>query len=80
MFLASWREIYWVAINENALGPTDRGAAYGVHTTLGPGLRECVYEAALAYELETVDSASRVGKPFPWSTRQFTSSHDFTRT
>ena len=27
-------------------------AAYRVHTTLGPGLLESIYEAALAYELE----------------------------
>ena len=28
-----------------------RGAIYKVHNTLGPGLLESVYEAALAYEL-----------------------------
>jgi GxxExxY protein len=26
-------------------------AAYRIHTTLGPGLRESVYETVLAYEL-----------------------------
>jgi GxxExxY protein len=28
-------------------------AAYRIHATLGPGLRESVYETVLAYELET---------------------------
>ena len=36
------RDLYWIGVN----------AAYRVHTTLGPGLLESVYEAALAYELE----------------------------
>src|ERR1700681_354229 len=52
-FLASWREIlYWIAVSENALAQLIVDAAYRVHTTLGPGLLESVYEAALAYELE----------------------------
>ena len=29
------------------------GCAYNVHTALGPGLLESVYEAALAYELQS---------------------------
>ena len=35
----------------NALARQIVDAAYRVHTTLGPGLLESVYEAALAYEL-----------------------------
>jgi GxxExxY protein len=67
-------------MSENAVARQIVDAAYRVHTTLGPGLLESVYEAALAYELESGDSASRASKPFPWSTRQFTSSQDFTLT
>ena len=37
---------------ENAVAQQVVDAAYRVHTTLGPGLLESVYEAALAYELE----------------------------
>lgn len=39
-------------MNENVLAQQIVDAAYRVHTTLGPGLLESVYEAALAYELE----------------------------
>ena len=41
-----------VAVIENAVAQQVVDAAYRVHTTLGPGLLESVYEAALAYELE----------------------------
>ncbi len=37
---------------ENEITYKIRGAAYKVHTALGPGLLESVYEAALKYELE----------------------------
>jgi len=36
----------------NAVAQQIVDAAYRVHTTLGPGLLESVYEAALAFELE----------------------------
>ncbi|HEX4372835.1 MAG TPA: GxxExxY protein [Puia sp.] len=38
-------------MNLNDLTYKIRGAIFKVHTTLGPGLFESVYEAALAYEL-----------------------------
>jgi len=46
------RDLYWVAMSENVLAQQIVDAAYRVHTVLGPGLLESVYEAALAYELE----------------------------
>ena len=39
-------------MSENAVASQIVDAAYRVHTTLGPGLLESVYQAALAYELE----------------------------
>jgi GxxExxY protein len=39
-------------MSENAIARQTVDAAYRVHTVLGPGLLESVYEAALAYELE----------------------------
>jgi GxxExxY protein len=38
-------------MNENSITGQIVDAAYKVHTTLGPGLLESVYEAALAWEL-----------------------------
>jgi len=40
-------------IIDNRLATQIVDAAYQVHTTLGPGLLESVYEAVLAYELES---------------------------
>ena len=39
-------------MTENELAKQIVDAAFRVHTTLGPGLLESVYEAVLAYELE----------------------------
>ena len=39
-------------MTENEVAKVIVDCAYKVHTTLGPGLLESVYEAALAYELE----------------------------
>ncbi len=38
-------------MNENDISYTVRGAIFKVYNTLGPGLLESVYEAALKYEL-----------------------------
>ena len=39
-------------MGENAVAQQIVDRAFRVHTSLGPGLLESVYEAALAYELE----------------------------
>ena len=38
-------------MTENEIAKVVVDAAFKVHSTLGPGLLESVYEAALAYEL-----------------------------
>ena len=39
-------------MNENEVAKLIVDAAYKIHTTLGPGLLESVYETVLSYELE----------------------------
>ena len=48
----STERLYWLEVTENAVASQIVDAAYRVHTTLGPGLLESVYQVALAYELE----------------------------
>jgi GxxExxY protein len=50
---------------ENEISYIIRGAAFKVHSKLGPGLLESVYEAALAYELKKLGYRvrSQVGIP-----------------
>ncbi|MEX2478151.1 MAG: GxxExxY protein [Gracilimonas sp.] len=52
-------------MHENDISYAIRGAAFKVHTTLGPGLLESVYETALAYELrnEGLDVLTQLGVP-----------------
>lgn len=45
------RERYLHPMDLNDLTYRIRGCIFKVHATLGPGLLESVYEAALAYEL-----------------------------
>jgi GxxExxY protein len=51
---------------ENDISFDIRGAAFNVHTNLGPGLLESVYEIALAHELRKMghDVKCQVGLPF----------------
>jgi len=48
---AAWRGIIEVARTENAIATQIVDAAFRIHTSLGPGLLESVYDAVLAYEL-----------------------------
>ena len=60
-------------MNENDLSYFIRGAAFRVHSGLGPGLLESVYEAALIHELKTIglEVKSQVGIPFIYAEIRF---------
>jgi GxxExxY protein len=47
------------------VGKAALDAAFKVHTTLGPGLLESVYESALAYELTKLGHLVERQKPIP---------------
>ncbi len=51
---------------ENEISYDIRGAAFKVHSCVGPGLLESAYEAALSYELANMgyDVKTQVGLPF----------------
>jgi GxxExxY protein len=57
-------------VDENAISREIVDAAFRVHTTLGPGLFESVYEAALACELEKrgLRTARQKGLPVTYET------------
>jgi GxxExxY protein len=54
-----------VDVTENEVAKVIVDCAYKVHTTLGPGLLESVYEAALAYELGKRGLNVERQKPLP---------------
>jgi GxxExxY protein len=47
--------------NENDISYAIRGAAFKIHTALGPGLLESVYETTLAYELRKIGYEVKTG-------------------
>ena len=54
--MASWRlgerlDTNEIAMSENAIAKEIVDAAFHIHTALGPGLLESVYDAVLAYDL-----------------------------
>lgn len=56
-------------MKENDISYDIRGAAFKVHTALGPGLLESVYETALSYELRQkgYDIKNQVGIPLVYA-------------
>jgi GxxExxY protein len=52
-------------MTENEVAKVIVDCAYKVHTALGPGLLESVYEAAFAYELEKRGLQAERQKPLP---------------
>jgi GxxExxY protein len=52
-------------MNENEIAKEIVDAAYKVHTTLGPGLLESVYQAVLEYELRKRGLQVKAEQPIP---------------
>jgi GxxExxY protein len=58
---------------ENEISYKIRGAAFKVHSELGPGLLESVYEMALSYELQQLglEVKNQIGVPMVYSGIKF---------
>ena len=52
-------------MTENEIAKQILDAAFAVHTKLGPGLLESVYEVILAYELKKIGLTAERQKPMP---------------
>lgn len=60
-----WVGVAETRMNENAVARAVLDAAFKVHTQLGPGLLESVYEAVLAYEIAKLRITVRRQVPIP---------------
>jgi len=67
-------------MSENAVAQQIVDAAFRVHTTLGPGLLESVYAAALVYELEKRGLRITRQQSIPVVYRRSASTPGFTQT
>lgn len=58
---------------ENKISYAIRGAAFKIHSELGPGLLESVYEAALSYELRKLgyNIETQIGIPMRYQDLKF---------
>jgi GxxExxY protein len=54
-----------IIMEENEISYKIRGCIFKVYNTLGPGLLESVYEAALLYELDIVKLSAKSQVPIP---------------
>ncbi len=52
-------------MEENEISFKIRGCIFRVYNSLGPGLLESVYEAALVYELKTINLLAETQVPIP---------------
>jgi GxxExxY protein len=52
-------------MEENDISFKIRGCIFKVYNSLGPGLLESVYEAALVYELQTINLLAETQVPIP---------------
>ena len=60
-------------MKENDISYIIRGAAFKVHSALGPGLLETVYENALAYEVQNqgLEAQTQVAVPVTYDEMEF---------
>ena len=56
-------------MTEDAIAKEIVDVAFRMHTVLGPGLFESVYEAILASELQKRGCASQGSNRYPWFTK-----------
>jgi GxxExxY protein len=67
-------------MTENELGKRIVDFAFEIHTELGPGLLETVYEVVLAHELREIGMEVERQKPISITYRGYTSMKDFAQT